>query len=74
MRNVTITLDAKVLEAARRDAAARGISLNAFLRELISRSLGQGNGVGASELFELMDRLPKTTEGITWKREDLYRG
>ena len=74
MRNVTITLDERTLEDARRYAAVRGISLNAFLRDLISRSVRRPGEQATDELFEAMDRLPKTTVGVAWNRDDLYRG
>jgi len=74
MRNVTITLDERTLEDARRYAAVRGISLNAFLRDLISRSVRKPGEQAADALFEAMDRLPKTAVGVTWNREDLHCG
>ncbi len=73
MKNVTISLDEETMEDLRTYSAARGQSLNAFLRELITRTVRKRKP-GASRLFELMDALPKTKVGITWKREDLYRG
>jgi len=49
------------------------MSLNAFLRELVTRTVRKPVGRSV-KLFELMDSLPKTKVGISWKREDLYRG
>jgi hypothetical protein len=72
--NVTISLDESTLGAARKVAEARGLSLNAYLRELIARNVRKPGSKAADDLFELMDRLPKTQTGVTWKREDLYRG
>jgi len=74
MRNVTITLDERTLEEARKYAALRGLSLNAFLRDLIARNVRKPGDKAAEELFEAMDRLPKTAVGVTWSRDELYRG
>jgi hypothetical protein len=72
VKNLTITLDERTLEEARKHAESRGQSLNAFVRELIKRTVRRPSGK-AQRLFDLMDSLPKTQVGITWKREDLYR-
>lgn len=74
MKNVTISLDDRTMEALRKYARERGQSLNAFLRDLVSRTVRQPADKAAEELFELMDALPATKVGVTWKRDDLYRG
>ena len=71
MKNVTISLDDSTMEALRTYARARGQTLNAFLRELVNRTVRKPKGRSA-KLFELMDSLPSTKVGINWSREDLY--
>jgi hypothetical protein len=72
MKNVTISLDDSTMDALRKYASSRGQSLNAFLKELVSRTVNKPGG-NADRFFELIDSMPKTKVGITWKREDLYR-
>ncbi|HRK20843.1 MAG TPA: hypothetical protein PLX06_03505 [Fimbriimonadaceae bacterium] len=74
MKNVTITLEPFVLEAARKAAAAQGKSLNSFLRDLISRNVQRNPGEAMEEFFELVDSIGPSARGIDWKREELYRG
>lgn len=74
MKNVTITLEPRLLEAARKAAADQGKSLNKFLRELIARNVERKPGKAMEEFFELVERIGYSNKGIDWQREDLYRG
>ena len=71
MKNVTISLDDRTMEALREYTKARGQTLNAFMRELVLRTVRTPKSRSA-RLFELMDALPTTKVGVTWSREDLY--
>jgi hypothetical protein len=52
---------------------ARGLSLNAYLQELISTNVRKLGSKAADDLFALMDRFPTKQLGVAWKRDDLYR-
>lgn len=72
MKNITLSMDEKELEEARRYALARGISLNALIRELLRRTLGQRSGNWMDDCFGLMDQARVKADNIRWKREELY--
>jgi inactivated superfamily I helicase len=73
MKNVTLSLEDKDLEEARRYARERGMSLNALIRQLIQRTARISSGNWLDDTFKLMDRArPKELKVKPWKREDLY--
>jgi Family of unknown function (DUF6364) len=73
MKNVTLSLEDKDLEEARRYARERGMSLNALIRQLLKRTAGISSGNWMDDTFKLMDRArPKRLKARSWKREDLY--
>ena len=73
MRNVTLSLEDKDLEDARRYARERGISLNALIRQLLKRTIRSSSGNWMDDTFKLMDRArQKRLKVKPWKREDLY--
>lgn len=72
MKNVTLSLDEKELEAGRRYAQEHGMSLNALIRELLKRSTGSFSDNWLEECFKLMDQAKVRRKIEPWKREDLY--
>jgi inactivated superfamily I helicase len=73
MKNVTLSLEDKDLEEARRYARERGMSLNALIRQLLQRTARISSGNWMDDTFKLMDRArPKRLKAKPWKREDLY--
>jgi antitoxin component of RelBE/YafQ-DinJ toxin-antitoxin module len=71
--NVTLSIDEKLVERARRLAAAQGISLNQMIRRLLEEA------AAASSVDHLVDELEglwATDEGDsagkTWRRGELY--
>jgi hypothetical protein len=76
VRNVTISLPEATLEALREKAQANGKSLNAWLRELLSREVQADSG-WADEVHRLSDRCAEMVreanpEPWTWSREEIY--
>lgn len=73
MKNVTLSLEDKDLEEARRYAREQGMSLNALIRQLLKHTVGISSGNWMDDTFKLMDRArPKRGKLKPWKREDLY--
>lgn len=73
MKNITLSLDEKELEAGREYAQEQGLSLNALIRQLLRRTVRSSSEDWLEECFELMDRAKvKRGKVVAWKREDLY--
>ncbi len=72
MRNLTLSIDERTLEAARRHAKARGISLNALVRELLEQMAGSGGVSRLDQSFALAKELRISSTGKRWSREELY--
>jgi len=70
--NVTISLDEKTLEAGRRYAKERGMSLNALIRELLNRTARGTVGGTLEDAFRAGEELDIRVDKIDWRREDLY--
>lgn len=60
--NVTLSIDAKLVEQARRLAAAQGTSLNQMIRRLVEEA------TAASSVDRLAEELDKLWD--TWRRRD----
>jgi hypothetical protein len=71
--NVTLSLDEKLLERARKLAARRGISLNQMIRDSLSELTGE---LAPEELVAALDALWAQSRGDSrgWRfnREELY--
>lgn len=73
MKNITLSIDEKELEAAREYAEKRGISLNNLIRQLLSRTTNRLSKDWMDRCFAEMDKIPKSAKKVPrWKREDLY--
>ncbi|MCC6221521.1 MAG: hypothetical protein IT291_09810 [Deltaproteobacteria bacterium] len=72
MKNITLSLDNKLLVAGREYAKSRGMSLNALIRKLLAQTVESPNDDWMLECFELMDRQMVSSKGKKWRREDLY--
>jgi len=74
MKNVTIALDERILEASRVYASAHHTSLNNLIRELLQRTVVRKSQTAwADEFLELAAKAGGNSHGRRWKREDLYR-
>jgi hypothetical protein len=74
MKNITLTIDDKILEAGREYARRRNTSLNTLVRKLLEEKISLEKKNWIEETFALMDLAAKTnkTKLKKWKREDLY--
>jgi hypothetical protein len=72
MRNITLALDERTLEAGRAYAERHQTTLNALVRELLVKTVLADRGATVREMFRLMDAHPGDSRGRRWKRQDLY--
>ena len=74
-KNLTLSLDADLLEAGRRYAKAQGSSLNAVIRSFLrSAVLGDEASRSGDELMDALESAEGDSGGKRWKREDAYQG
>ena len=68
---MTIALDGRLIEKARKHASDRGTTLNTLIRRLLEHEVDPGVDL-AEETFRLMDEaLPKSSDE-RWTRDELY--
>ncbi len=72
VKNVTISLPEDVLERLRDRAKEADKSLNAWLRDVLSREAGGGQE-WFDNLMVTIDQISGPREPWTWNREDIYR-
>lgn len=73
--NITISVDAELLERARRMARQRGASVQELLRDHLRALAGaRSHAEVADELLALMSRKGGRSGGRPFRREDAYRG
>lgn len=72
MKNLTISVDEKLLEAGRAYAKQHNISLNTLIRRLLARTVAPSFQGWLEECFQLMDRAAVNSGGRNWQREELY--
>lgn len=73
--NLTISVDARLLERARRVARQRGVSLQDLLRQMLESIAGARSAEDdADELMALLRGSPGRSDGSPITREDAYRG
>jgi metal-responsive CopG/Arc/MetJ family transcriptional regulator len=76
MKNVTIAMDEQLLREARRIAAERSTSLNAMIREYLTRvTERESQAVRARRrIVELCRESNAEIGDRTWSRDELYEG
>lgn len=72
VRNVTITLDERSLNEAKKLAASRGQSLNKFVQDLIRRALRPQKEPHDDEFIRLVEELNPNSKGWKWNRGEIY--
>ncbi|HVZ68245.1 MAG TPA: hypothetical protein VG891_02200 [Rhizomicrobium sp.] len=74
MKNLTLAIEDDVLESVRKIAANRGTTVNAMVREHLSRIAAEEDKAARARerLLELSRSSPAEVGKITWKRDDLY--
>ena len=72
MPNITISLDEDLLKCGRQYAEKHQTSVNALIRNLLEQTVRSQSMEWLDECFSLMDSAKASSNGQTWKREDLY--
>jgi hypothetical protein len=72
MPNITISINEELLKAGRQYAQNHNTSLNSLIRKLLERTVDKSSQGWLDECFDKMDRVNVNSEGLKWKREDLY--
>jgi hypothetical protein len=73
--NITLSVDDRIVEAARRVAKEQGTSLNELVRRFIAGLAGQrSSDVLADEIVSLFENQPGDSRGTRITREDAYAG
>jgi hypothetical protein len=71
--NVTLSIDEKLVERARRLAASQGTSLNQMIRRLLEEATAATSPEHLlQELVELWASDEGDSHGRTWRRDELY--
>lgn len=73
-KNVTLAVDAEILAAARRYAAANNTSINALIREALTGFAARSRRADEAweRLFELADEEGARAGSARWSRDDLH--
>lgn len=75
MKNVTLSVEDRVLERAREVARRRGTTLNALIREYLAELAGEKRRERAVQTLErLWAENAGNSRGEKIRREDLYAG
>lgn len=74
MKNVTLSLDEQLLEAAKLAAAKEGHSLNKFVQELIRRAVKPRVDTKNDSFAMIVRELKADSGGWKWNREEAYEG
>jgi hypothetical protein len=73
--NITLSVDKKIAEAARRVAREQGTSLNELLRRYMAGLAAQQTAEAkARTLISLFEEQPGDSGGLGFVREDAYDG
>jgi len=71
--NVTLSIDKRLVERARKLAASQGTSLNQMIRRLLEEATASSSGATLlAELEQLWVAEAGDSQGKPWRREDLY--
>jgi hypothetical protein len=73
MKNITLSIDEKVIKAGREYARRHNISFNALVRRLIEQEVLSKSAQWLEDTFALMDTLTISPNHESWTREELYR-
>lgn len=73
MVNLTLVVDEQILRRARIRAMRQGTSVNALVREYITRLAGESDAAeGIAEFLRIGLEAHAESGGRTWTRESLY--
>jgi len=74
MKNITLSIDEDILKLGRDYARTHNVSFNALVRKLIEQTVKKNNTSWLDDTFDYIDKNINSSNGITWTREELYRG
>ena len=76
MKNITLAIDEEVLRAARRYAANHDTTVNALVRDYLTRlvTFEEKAAKARAELVELAKKSEARMGSWKWNREDAYEG
>jgi ribonuclease D len=74
MKNITLSIEDDILKSGREYARAHNVSFNALVRKLIEQTVKNNSTSWVDDTFEYIDKNIPSSQGISWKREELYRG
>lgn len=73
MRNVTISIEADLLARVKAHAAKRGVSVNALIKQLLSKELAIDDRDWLETFFQKADDLGlRSGDGIPLSRSEIY--
>jgi hypothetical protein len=74
MKNITLSVDEKILAAVRRYAAERDSSVNGLVRDFLNRIATSADRARKARLRirELSRRSPGRIGSLTWQRDELH--
>jgi hypothetical protein len=72
MKNVTISLDERIVKAGREYAHRQHTSLNSLIRKSLENVVSSRPSLWVDECLSLMDKCAVKRGGEKWRREDLY--
>jgi hypothetical protein len=73
MRNITLSIDDDMLNAAREYARKQHTSVNALVRHLLASALQRDSGNSwADQFLQLAAEARGNSGGKRWRREDIY--
>lgn len=73
MTNLTLSLDENVLKRARIRAMLQGTTVNALVRDYLTRLAGESQAAqGMADFLRIAAEAQATSGGRSWSRDDLY--
>jgi hypothetical protein len=72
MKNVTISIDDRLLKAGRDYAHRQHTSLNNLIRKSLRNIVSDRSPLWIDECLSLMDTCAVNVKGKKWRREELY--
>lgn len=74
MKNLTLRIDEKLLDQARRTAMEQGTSVNSLIREYLEQYVvaNDRREQARKNILEMCEKWTVDSGGRTWTREELY--
>lgn len=72
MKNVTVSLDERIIKAGREYAHRQHTSLNDLIRRSLKNVVSERSSLWVEECLSLMEKCAVSRDGKKWRREELY--